>query len=388
MAVMSEKRDYYEVLGVARTATTTEIAAAYRKLAIKYHPDHSKAEDAADKFKECSEAFEVLNNSDKRAVYDQYGHAGLQRAGAGPQFHDVEDIFDAFSDMFGGGMFGDIFGNRRRSRRPRRGADVRCDVTLDLEEAAFGVTRTVELERNETCNTCNGSGAAPGSAPQQCPRCHGHGQIVQSAGILRVQTTCPQCSGAGSVITDPCTKCRGRGSIPLKRTLDVAIPAGVDEGMQVRLTGEGEPSPNGGPPGDAYCFIHVRKHSIFQRDGIHLILRLPISYGQAALGATVEAPSLRGREEIHIPAGTQSGEVFRLRGKGIADPRGGRTGDLLVQTYIEVPRKLSKEQQELLRKLAEVEHREVAPERRSFMDKIKDYFSTRDETESQARKSV
>jgi molecular chaperone DnaJ len=368
------------VLGVARTATGAEIAAAYRKLAIKYHPDHSKDENAADKFKECAEAFEVLNNSEKRALYDQFGHAGLQRSGAGPQFHDVEDIFDAFSDMFGGGMFGDIFGGgRRRSRRPRKGADVRCDVTLDLEEAALGVTKTVEFDRNELCGECNGSGAAPGSRPQQCPRCHGHGQIVQSAGILRVQTTCPQCSGAGTVITDPCPKCRGRGFTPKRRKIEVAIPAGVDEGMQVRLTGEGEPSPAGGQPGDCYCFIHVRKHPLFQRDGVHLILRLPISYSQAALGATVEAPSLRGREEITIPPGTQSGEVFRLRGKGIPDPRGGRTGDLHVQTYIEVPKKLSKHQEELLRKLAEVEHVEVAPERRSFLDKIREYFTSHEE---------
>ncbi len=385
MAVMSEKRDYYEVLGVSRTATQAEIAAAYRKKAIKYHPDHCKEEGAAEKFKECAEAFEVLNDPDKRALYDQYGHAGVQRAGAGPQFHDVEDIFDAFNDMFGGGMFGDIFGGRsRRSRRPRRGNDVRCDVTLDLEEAAFGVRKTVEFDRNEPCGECRGSGAAPGSQPQQCPRCHGHGQIVQSAGILRVQTTCPQCNGAGTVVTEPCRNCRGRGYVSVRRKMEVAIPAGVDDGMQVRLAGEGEPSPNGGPPGDCYCFIHVRKHPIFERDGTHLILRLPISYSQAALGATVEAPTLRGREELVIPPGTQSGEVFRVRGKGIVDPRTGRYGDLLVQTYIEVPKKLSKAQEELLRKLAEVENVEVAPERRSFLEKIRDYFTTQNENQDSA----
>jgi molecular chaperone DnaJ len=384
MAVMSEKRDYYEVLGVARTATQTEIAAAYRKRAIKYHPDHSKEEGAAEKFKECAEAFEVLNNAEKRAIYDQYGHAGLQRSGAGPQYHDVEDIFDAFNDMFGGGMFGDIFGGggRRRSRRPRRGGDVRCDVTLDLEEAAFGIQKSVEFDRNETCGECSGSGAAPGSSPQPCTRCHGHGQVVQSAGILRVQTTCPQCNGAGVVVTDPCKACRGRGAVTMRRKMDVAIPAGVDDGMQVRLSGEGEPSPNGGPSGDCYCFIHVRKHPLFQRDGTHLILRLPISYSQAALGATVEAPTLRGREEVVIPPGTQSGEVFRLRGKGVPDPRGGRTGDLLVQTYIEVPKKLSKQQEEVLRRLAEVEHAEVAPERRSFLEKIRHYFTHHEEAKT------
>jgi molecular chaperone DnaJ len=367
------KRDYYEVLGVVRTASEREIAAAYRKLAVKYHPDsHPGDTEATEKFKEAAEAYEVLSDNDKRARYDQFGHAGV--GGSQPHFTDVNDIFEAFGDIFGGGLFGEIFGGGRR-RGPRRGNDVQVEITLDLEEAAVGVTREISFQRHEHCETCSGTGAKPGSSPQACHRCGGSGKIVQSAGILRVQTTCPTCRGVGNVITDPCQACRGQGIVPRNVKIDVAIPAGIDSGMRVRVTGEGEPSPNGGPPGDCYCYVHVREHKLFHRDGSHLLVRLPVTYSQAALGATLDVPTLNGKEQLTIPPGTPSGEVFHLRGRGMKDPRGGRNkGDLLVQTYIEVPKKLSKRQQELLRELAEVEHREVSPERKSFFAKLAEFF--------------
>lgn len=372
---MAEKRDYYEVLGVSRTASEKEIATAYRKLALKYHPDaNPDDEEATAYFKEAAEAYEVLNDPEKRARYDQFGHSAVE--GGGAQFHDVEDIFEAFGDMFSGGLFGDLFGGgRRRGRRQRRGADVRCDVTLDLEEAAAGITKTVKFTRSSRCETCDASGVKPGSSKQSCSRCGGRGQVVQSAGILRVQTACPACQGAGVIITDPCSDCRGHGFVPAPVTLDVAIPAGIDDGMRVRLPGEGEPSPDGGPRGDCYCFVTVRQHALFERDGRHLILRLPISYTQAALGATIEVPTLSGPHDLTVPPGTQPGDVFRVRGEGVSDPRGGARGDLHVQTFIEIPKKLSTEQETLLRQLAELEHNDVTPHRKSFIETLRDYFA-------------
>lgn len=369
MATMASKRDYYEVLGVKQDASDKEIAAAYRKLAVKYHPDGNPGDaETVEKFKEASEAYEILSDADKRARYDRFGHAGTDQFTH--QFHDVEDIFEAFGDIFS-----EMFGAQRRGgRRVRRGADVRCDVALDLEEAARGATKSVEFARNKACETCKGSGSKPGSQRAPCRRCNGHGQIVQSAGILRVQTTCPSCQGAGSVITDPCESCRGRGYVQERAKLDVTIPAGIDNGMRVRLAGYGEPSPDGGPPGDCYCFVTVRKHKLFQREGSHLILQMPITYSQAALGAKIEVPTLQGPYELTLPPGSQSGEVFRIRSHGLADPRGGSVGDLHVQTFIEVPKKLTARQEQLLRDLAEVEQTEVAPHRKSFLKRLQEYF--------------
>lgn len=379
MPTMAAKRDYYEVLGVSRTATGKEVAAAYRKLAIRYHPDsHPGDADATEKFKEAAEAYEVLNDADKRAMYDQYGHAGLEAGGVAPHYADVGDIFEAFGDLFG---FGDMFGGRgRRGRGQRRGADVRCDVTLDLEEAAKGVKKTVQFTRSKACGTCHGTGSKPGSRPESCRRCGGRGQVVQSAGILRVQTTCPMCHGAGVVISDPCGECHGNGYVKDRVKLDIAIPAGIADGMRVRLTGEGEPSPDGGPNGDCYCFVTVRPHRLFQRDGEHLLLRLPITYSQAALGATIEVPTLVGRAGLEIPPGSQSGELFRIRGRGMPNPLGGAQGDLVVQVYIEVPKRLAPRQEELLRELAEIENSHVSPQRKSFFEKIASYFTGDSET--------
>lgn len=371
------KRDYYEVLGVERGISSSDLAKAYRKLAIKYHPDSNpNDEEAVAKFKEAAEAYEVLSDDAKRARYDQYGHAGVDGNAGG--FHDVGDIFEAFGDLFGGSIFEDFFGGGRSRSRVRRGADVRCDVTLDLEEAATGTTKEVNLTRHELCKDCDGSGAAPGSEPQVCGHCQGRGQVVQATGILRVQTTCPQCRGKGKVITSSCRSCDGSGAQPRSVALEVTIPAGVDDGMRVRLQGEGQASPDGGPAGDAYCFIQVRPHSIFRREGSDLAIELPLSYSQAVLGTTVEIPTLDGKKSITIPSGTQSSEVFELRGMGMPDPRSGMRGDMLVQTFVEIPSKVSGEQEELLRKLAELEDQNVTPHRKSFVERVVDYFRVDD----------
>jgi molecular chaperone DnaJ len=374
---MATQRDYYEILGVERSAANGEIAAAYRKLAVKYHPDKNPGDqEAIDRFKEAAEAFEVLNDPEKRARYDRYGHAGLNGQFGAHHFTDVEDIFSAFGDLFG-----DLFGGRGR-HRPRKGRDVRCDVTLTLKEAAHGATKTVEFQRHEKCEKCGGSGAAPGSRRETCSYCRGQGRVIQSAGIVRIQTTCPSCHGEGSVIKQPCSSCRGSGQKLKKVVSEVEIPPGVDDEMRVRIAGQGEPSPNGGPPGDCYCFISVLPHPLFERDGQHLICRIPITYAQAALGTTLEVPTLEGRGEVVVPAGTQSGQVFRLSGKGMPDPRRRGLGDLLVQVLIEVPKKLSKEEEALLRNLAELENKHVAPERKGFFEKLKDYFKAETETTS------
>lgn len=372
------KRDYYEALGVARDSSERDIAKAYRKLAVKYHPDSNPGDEEASKnFKQAAEAYEVLSDQDKRARYDRYGHAGVD--GQSSQFGNAEDIFAAFGEIFGGGggggMFGDLFGGGG-GRRNRRGADVRADVKLTLEEAARGVDKSLKFERRHNCETCEGSGSKPGSEVAGCQQCGGRGQVLQSAGILRVQTTCPVCRGAGKIIVDPCTDCRGQGQVSKTVELDVSIPAGVDEGMRVRLSGEGEASPDGGPNGDCYAFISVRRHKLFHRDGNNLILQLPISYTQAALGADIEVPTLDGPDTLQIPRGTQSGEVYKLRGRGMPNPQGGQTGDLLVQTFIETPKKISSEQEELLRQLAELEQIEVLPERKNFLRRLTEYFAT------------
>lgn len=374
MVKMANKRDYYEVLGVERTCTTQELSVAYRKLAIKYHPDKNPGdEEAVARFKEAAEAFEVLNDSEKRARYDRHGHAGVDGAGGGAHFRDVNDIFSAFGDIFGDSAFGDLFGGGR-GKRANKGADVRSDLTLDLIEAARGVTKSIEFERHEQCETCDGNGAKPGTSRVKCNYCGGRGQVVQSTGIFRLQTTCPACRGAGSTIKDPCGTCRGAGFTLKKVKREVAIPAGIDDQMRVRIPGEGEPSPNGGPRGDCYVFIRVKAHSLFQRDGQNLIVQMPITYAQAALGAKLEVPTLDGPEEITMQPGTQTGQVFSLRSRGLPDPRSRAVGDLLVQVNIEVPKSLTPRQEELLRELAEVEHTEVTPHRKSFFDKVRDFF--------------
>jgi molecular chaperone DnaJ len=367
---MSEKRDYYEVLSVSREASSGDISTAYRMLAVKYHPDKNPGDqEALDRFKEASEAFEILHDSEKRERYNRFGHAGVNGNSGSGHFNDVEDIFSAFGDIFG-----DLFGGRGR-RRVRKGRDVQCEVSLTLEESAQGVRKKVEFKRREKCETCSGTGASEGSKRETCSYCGGHGQVVQQAGIVRVQTTCPACHGEGSSVESPCKSCRGSGHVPKKVSVEVDIPAGVDEGMQVRITGQGEPSPAGGQPGDCYCVVSVEPHPLFEREGQHLVCRMPITYSQAALGGDLEVPTLSGPADLTLPAGTQSGKVFRLRGQGMPDPRTVGMGDLLVQVNIEVPQKLDAAEETLLRELAELEHINVAPQRKGFFEKVKEYFT-------------
>jgi molecular chaperone DnaJ len=385
MVTMAKKRDYYEVLGVERTCSGTEISTAFRRLAVKYHPDKNPGDDgAAQYFKEAAEAFEVLSDTDKRSRYDRFGHAGIDGPGGGaPHFNDVNDIFEAFGNIFGEGAFGDIFGGGRGrgGRRSTKGSDVRCDVTLDLLEAARGVTKVVHFERHEECTDCHGSGARVGTKPEKCKYCGGRGQVVQSAGIFRMQTTCPSCHGAGAVINDPCDGCRGEGYLRKRVKREVNIPAGVDNDVRLRLSGEGDPDPHGGPRGDCYCFLHVSEHSLFRRQGRDLVCQIPITYTQAALGASIEVPTIEGKEELDVPAGTATGEVFRLRGRGMPDPHARGKGDLLVQVHVEVPKTLTPKQEELLRELAEEERTNVTPHRKSFFEKLREYFVPEDSTQ-------
>ena len=377
---MATKRDYYEVLSVTRTASGEEISVAYRKLALEYHPDRNPGdEEAIANFKEAAEAYEVLNDADKRARYDRYGHAGVDgAAGGGAHFTDVNDIFEAFGDIFGGGVFGDIFGGGGggggRRRRSRRGGDVRCDVTLSLAEAARGVKKDIKFHRREPCETCGGSGARKGTKPESCEYCGGRGQVLQSAGMFRVQTTCPACHGAGSIVKSPCGDCNGQGLVRREVERSIEIPAGVDNDMKVRVSGEGEPSPDGGTPGDCYCFVSVEEDPLFEREGQHLICRVPITYSQAALGATIDVPTLDGTEAVEIKAGSPSGELIRLKRRGMPDPRHSGIGDLLIVLEIEVPKKIPKAQEELLRKLAEEEQSNVTPERKGFFERVREYF--------------
>jgi molecular chaperone DnaJ len=379
MVQMAEKRDYYEVLGVDRSATRDQISEAYRKLALKYHPDRNPEnhEEAVAKFKEAAEAFEVLSHPEKKERYDRYGHAGLAGGGA-PQFRDVGDIFDAFGDILGEGFFGDIFGRGRATRRVRKGQDLQVEVTLDLLEAAHGTSKIVNFERHQPCETCGATGARPGTRPQPCPYCGGSGRVVQSSGFFSLQTACPSCRGAGKVVRDACPECHAAGFVRRRVTCRVDIPGGVDTGNQVRMPGQGEPSTNGGPPGDCYCVIHVADHPLFRRHGRDLICQVPISYSQAALGATIQVPTLDGPETLEVPAGTQVDEVFTLQGRGMPDPhrRTRSRGDLHVQITVEVPKKLSPRHEELLRELAEIENANVTPKRKSFFDKLKEYFHT------------
>jgi len=375
---MAEKRDYYEVLGVGRSASADEISQAYRKLALKYHPDRNPGdEEAVACFKEAAEAFEVLSSPEKRELYDRYGHAGIDRmAGGAPHFRDVSDIFDAFGDIFGDSIFGDIFGGgaRGRGRRGRRGRDEQCQVTLDLLEAAKGTTKSLRFRRRQRCETCGGSGAKPGTKADACAYCGGRGVVMQRAGLFWLETSCPSCKGDGLQFRHPCANCRGEGVVLAEVTREVRIPAGVDDGTHLRLSGEGEAGAEGGPPGDCYCSISVTEHELFQRKGQHLVCQVPITYAQAALGATIEVPTLDGPEQVEIPGGTQSGDIFTLRGRGMPDPRVRGRGDLVIQVHIEVPRELSAEHERLLRELAEVENTQVTPKRLSFLERVRQFF--------------
>jgi len=367
------KRDYYDVLGVSRTATAEQIKKAYRRLAMKHHPDRCKDdEDASRKFKEVREAYDVLNSPDKRAAYDQFGHEGLRARGNAGGFGP-----EGFGDIFGD-VFGDIFGGGRRGRsQVFRGADLAYELRLDLERAVRGDEVTIEVPTQVSCDECSGSGAAKGTAPVTCSTCGGVGQVRMQQGFFSIQQTCPACKGAGSVIMDPCTNCHGRGRIPKTKHLSVKVPPGVDDGDRIRLSGEGEAGRNDGPPGDLYVEIRVNPHKLFTRAGTDLTCEVPVSFATVTLGGEVELPTLDGHVSLKIPAGTQSGKVFRLRGKGVITVRDRRPGDLFARVLVETPVSLTEEQKALLRKLDESINSggdKHNPRAEGWLDTVKRFF--------------
>jgi molecular chaperone DnaJ len=381
---MPSTRDYYEILSLEKTADAEEIKRAYRRLAMKYHPDRNPGDTEAEaKFKEAAEAYEVLSDDQKRKIYDQYGREGL-KGGGGPATHDfsrmdVSDIFSMFNDIFGGGGNGGG-GRGGRGRGPARGYDLETEVAIDLDEVLKGCERDVEFTRMDVCEGCTGSGAKPGSKPIQCTTCGGQGRVQQSGmgGMFRMVVNCPGCGGRGQVIKDFCEACRGKGRVPRKRKLSVKIPMGIQDGQAIRVMAEGEPpapeaSPKGeGVRGDLHVVVRVKPHEMFHRDGDHLLLEMPLSFTQAALGAELEVATLDGGAKLTIPPATQYGATFRIPGRGLPNLRGGRRGDLMVGVKVEIPRKLSSKQEKLLREFAETEDKAVLPESHGFWKKVKD----------------
>ena len=370
------KRDYYEILGINRDASDEDIKKAYRKLAMKHHPDRNPDNPKSeDHFKEAKEAYEILSDAQKRSAYDQYGHAGVDQQAGGPG--GPGGFADAFSDIFG-----DIFGGGgQRGGRSNvyRGADLRYNLEVSLEEAARGTETRIRIPTMAECETCTGSGAKKGSEPKTCPTCGGHGQVRMQQGFFSIQQTCPTCHGTGKVIPEPCAACNGAGRVKKHKTLSVKIPAGVDDGDRIRLSGEGEAGVNGGPPGDLYVVVQLKAHSVFQRDGADLHCEMPISFTVAALGGEISIPTLDGEAKIKIPAETQSGQVFRLRGKGIKPIRQTSNGDLMCHVVIETPVRLTDRQKELLRELEEINQKDGDkhnPRAKGFMDKVKDFFAS------------
>ena len=367
------KRDYYDVLGINRDASEEEIKKSYRKLAMKFHPDRNPDNPKAEEqFKEAKQAYEILSDTSKRTAYDQYGHAAVDpsaAAGAGAGFGNFADAF--------GDIFGDIFGGSRQRSQVYRGADLRYNLEIPLEEAARGTETKIRIPAMEECETCHGSGARPGTQPTACTTCGGHGQVRMQQGFFSIQQTCPKCHGSGKIVQSPCATCHGAGRIKRHKTLSVKIPSGVDEGDRIRLSGEGEAGVNGGPSGDLYVVIHLKPHAVFQRDHNDLHCEMPISYSAAALGGEIEIPTLDGYAKIKVPAETQTGKVFRLRGKGIKGVRSSTTGDLLCHVVIETPINLTPRQRELLAEFEAISVKDTGrhnPRAKSWMDKVKEFF--------------
>ncbi len=365
------KADYYEILGVPKDASEDEIKKAYRQMAFKFHPDRNPGDaESESRFKEAAEAYEVLRDPQKRARYDRFGHQGLGDTGFGG-FSNAEDIFSTFSDIFGE-FFGFSGAARGRGPRPQAGNDLRYDLRVAFRDAAAGSEATLKIPKNVPCSECEGTGAAPGTKPETCRQCGGMGQVQQNQGFFRIAVTCPVCRGEGTVVPNPCPKCRGRGVVPDVRELKVRIPAGVDDGSRLRLRGEGEPGLHGGPPGDLYVIIHVEQDKVFRRQGQDLVVTLEVSMIQAALGDKITVPTLEGDETMDIPKGTQSGEVFSLRGKGLPHPGRSHNGDLLVEVIVLTPKSLSKKQEELLREFAKLEEDKPLKKVKNFFKKAKD----------------
>lgn len=374
-----DEKDYYQILGISRDASPEEIRKAYRQLAKQFHPDtHPDDKRAGARFREASEAYEVLQNPEKRAAYDRFGMAGVKggfsTTGAGGGFGD----FDLFGDSFFGDIFESVFGGgartRARGRRPQRGQDIGYRMGMSLLEAARGVERTIEVPRSETCPRCEGTGAKAGTEPTVCPKCDGKGQVLLTQGFLSVSRPCDQCRGRGRIIASPCPECKGQGRVQTMRSIKVSVPPGAETGLRLRLNGEGELGLYGGPPGDLYVEIEVEEHPIFARDGDDLLCELPISFAQAALGANVEVPTLESKVRLKVPPGTQSGKIFRLRGKGIVSLRGYGRGDLLIRVAVEVPTKLSKRQKELIQEFGELSGEHPGPLSKNFFEKVKEVF--------------
>ena len=370
------KRDYYEVLGVEKDASADQIKSAYRKKAVKYHPDKNKGDKAAeDKFKEASEAYHVLSNSERKQNYDNFGHAAFENGGGGRGGFGNFDFSSHFSDIFED-FFGEGFGGGRRSRRSNnRGSDLRYDLTISLEEAYMGKKQDIKFSTSEKCNTCSGSGSKPGHEAGACSMCGGHGQVRSSQGFFTVQQTCPQCAGSGEEITNPCNNCNGQGKKQASKRLSVTIPKGVDDGTRIRLSGKGEAGSRGASNGDLYLFINVDRHDLFKRSDVNLFFEFPISIADAALGTTIEIPTIDGgKAKIKIPDGTQNGKQFRLKGKGMPFMRRGDYGDLYVQVKTEVPIYLNKQQKELLEKFREIENEKSNPSIKKFFQKAKSFW--------------
>lgn len=371
------KRDLYEVLGLEKNASDKDIKRAYKRLAMKHHPDRNQEnkEESESKFKEIKEAYEVLSDEQKRAAYDQYGHAAFEQGGmgGGGGFGGGADFSDIFGDVFG-----DIFGGGRRQQRPSRGSDLQYNMELTLEEAVRGVTKEIRIPTLESCDVCHGSGAKPGTSADTCPTCHGMGQVHMRQGFFSVQQPCPTCHGRGKVIKDPCNKCHGHGRVERYKTLSVKIPAGIDTGDRVRLSGEGEAGENGAPAGDLFVQVHVLPHNIFERDGNNLHCEVPINFAIAALGGEIEVPTLDGRVKLKIPAETQTGKVFRMKGKGVKSVRGGLQGDLMCHIVVETPVKLNEKQKELLKEFGEslggTSGEKNSPRSKRFLDGVKKFF--------------
>lgn len=356
---MSEKRDYYEVLGVSRDADKNELKSKYRKLALKYHPDKNPGDKVAeDKFKEASEAYGVLSDDKKRSIYDQFGHEGLEGTNGFSGSSGFEDIFSNFGNIFED-FFG--FGSESRGRaRVQKGSDLRYDMTLEFMEATFGVEKEIDVNKYDLCDQCHGSGCKEGTQPETCSQCQGTGQFIQSQGFFKVKSTCPYCRGKGKSIPHPCSKCVGSGRMEISKKVSVKIPAGVDTGARLRLTGEGEPSPSGGPTGDLYVFIKVKPHKFFQREGIDIICAVDISFIQAALGDEITIPTLKDEKSLKIPPGTQYGETFRFKGEGIPSLRSGNRGDQIIQVNVKTPTRLSKKQEKLLREFDRLDSEKIS----------------------------